>query len=361
MSTGGEFESAFQPTWLCRTPRERSRLLDMERRLEPVRHLCFTALAVSLIATGPWMGWWTLAPLALATIGFHVLGRGLEHAPFPEYRLATAWVLSQVMIAASIALTGGPDSPALAWLAIPAVTLPARFGTRGMITGGIVTAAFLLLVTVGIDARAVIDWPVSTITALALIFSVMALSLALLRSDLEHRSEAAIDPLTGMLNRGALDARVAELEAQARHTQQPVALLIGDLDEFKAINDEHGHAVGDLVLAEVAERFRGELRAYDLAYRLGGEEFLVLLPGAGEGAAADLADALRGRVALDPIGEVRVTVSFGVSAWDGHGEFRFRELFQAADGALYEAKEAGRDRVVRAGDESPAETSLRAA
>ena len=114
---------------------------------------------------------------------------------------------------------------------------------------------------------------------LTLIVSVMALSVALMRSDLEHRSEAAIDPLTGMLNRGALDTRVAELEAQARRTPQPVALLVADLDHFKAINDERGHAVGDAVLAEVAERFRGELRAYDLAYRLGGEEFLVLLPG----------------------------------------------------------------------------------
>lgn len=356
-----QLEGDFQPTWLCRTPRERSRMLDMERRLEPVRHLCFAALAVTLIATGPWMGWWTLLPLALATVGFLVLGRGLDRAAFPEYRLATAWLLSQLMIAASIALTGGPESPALTWLAIPAVTLPARFGTRGMIAGGIATAAFLLVVTVGIDAQAVIDYPVPTLTSLALIFSVMALSLALLRSDLEHRSEAAIDPLTGMLNRGALGARVVELEAQARHTQQPVGLLIGDLDAFKAINDEHGHAVGDTVLAEVAERFRGELRAYDLAYRLGGEEFLVLLPGAGEQAAAELADALRRRVALDPIGDVRVTVSFGVSAWDGHGEFCFRGMFEAADRALYAAKEAGRDRVVRADGEPAIEPPLRAA
>jgi diguanylate cyclase (GGDEF)-like protein len=336
-------------------------MLDMERRLEPVRHLCFAALGVSLIATGTWMGWWTLVPLVLATAGFLVLARGLDQAKLPEYRLATAWVLSQVMIASSIALTGGPESPALTWLAIPAVTLPARFGTRGMYAGGGITAAFLLIVTLGIDAQAVIDFPVPTITALALIFSVMALSLALLRSDLEHRSEAAIDQLTGMLNRGALDARVVELEAQARHTQQPVALLIGDLDAFKAINDEHGHAVGDVVLAEVAERFRGELRAYDLAYRLGGEEFLVLLPGAGESAAAELADALRRRVALDPIGEVRVTVSFGVSAWDGRGEFCFTEMFKAADRALYAAKEAGRDRVVRADGAPAAESPLRAA
>ena len=164
---------------------------------------------------------------------------------------------------------------------------------------------------------------------LTLIVSVMALSVALMRSDLEHRSEAAIDPLTGMLNRGSLETRVVELEAQARRTPQPVALLVGDIDHFKTINDEHGHAVGDSVLAEVAERFRGELRAYDLAYRHGGEEFVVLLPGAAEHESAELAESLRRCIALDPICGVAVTVSFGVSAWDGRGEFSFGDCSTA--------------------------------
>jgi diguanylate cyclase (GGDEF)-like protein len=352
---------AFQPTWLCRTPRERARMIDMERRLAPVRHLCFAAMAVALVASGPWFGWWTLAPLALAAIGFVVLGRGIEDAARPEYRLALAWVLSQSLIAASIALTGGPDSPALAWLAIPTITLPARFGVRGVLAGSGLTIGILLLVTVGIDAAAVLDYPVPTIMTLTLIVSVTALSVALMRSDLEHRSEAAIDQLTGMLNRGALDARVAELEAQARRTPQPVALIVADLDRFKTINDEFGHAVGDAVLAEVAERFRGELRAYDLAYRLGGEEFLVLLPGAGEREAAELAESLRRCVAIDPIRDVGVTVSFGVGAWDGRGDFDFRELFDRVDRALYRAKQDGRDRVVRAGNDAPPAAELRAA
>ena len=351
---------AFQPTWLCRTPRERERMLDMERRLAPVRHLCFGAIAIALIASGAWVGWWTLAPLALAAIGFIVLGRGIDVAERPEYRLALAWVLSQALIAASIALTGGPDSPALPWLAIPTVTLPARFGVRGVLAGGCVTIGILLLVTVGIDASAVIADPVPTLMTLTLIVSVMALSVALMRSDLEHRSEAAIDPLTGMLNRGALDTRVAELEAQARRTPQPVALLVGDLDHFKAINDERGHAVGDAVLAEVAERFRGELRAYDLAYRLGGEEFLVLLPGAGARESAELAESLRRCVGIDAIRGVDVTVSFGVSAWDGRGTFAFCELFDRADRALYRAKQDGRDRVVCSAEE-PEAPALRAA
>jgi len=352
-------EETFTATWLCPTPRDRARMLDMEQRLAPVRHICFAAIAAGLVASGAWVGWWTLAPLVLALVGFVVLGRNLEEVARPEYRIACAWVLSQTIIAVSIALTGGPASPALPWLAIPTVTLPARFGPRGVVAGGTLTIVVLLAVTLGIDAGAVVADPVPTIMTLTLIVSVMALSVALMRSDLEHRSEAAIDPLTGMLNRGSLETRVIELEAQARRTPQPVALLVGDLDHFKAINDEHGHTVGDAVLAEVAERFRGELRAYDLAYRHGGEEFVVVLPGAAEHESAELAEALRRCIMLDPICGVDVTVSFGVSAWDGRGEFDFSALFDRADTALYAAKNAGRNRVARAGD-SPSE-GLRAA
>ncbi len=110
------------------------------------------------------------------------------------------------------------------------------------------------------------------IFAFALIVTVTCLSVAPMRSDVDHRSEAVIDPLTSMLNRNALASRVAELTQQARISRQPVAMIVADLDSFKAINDEHGHAVGDAVLRDVAYRIRAELRAYDLAYRLGGED-----------------------------------------------------------------------------------------
>ena len=94
-----------------------------------------------------------------------------------------------------------------------------------------------------------------------------------MRSDVDHRTEAVIDGLTGMLNRRALDQRLHELTAQARITGQPIAVIAGDIDHFKRVNDEHGHAAGDAVLVEVAYRLRKALRAFDLAYRVGGEEF----------------------------------------------------------------------------------------
>src|SRR5206468_12115307 len=141
-----------------------------------------------------------------------------------------------------------------------------------------------LLVLVTLDNPEHLLFPLGGIVAVAL------RSTALLSSDLEHRSEAVVDPLTGMLNRNALMTRVAELAQQSAITREPVSLIVGDLDRFKLINDGHGHAAGDAVLKDVAYTMRKQLRAYDLAYRLGGEEFLVVLPGASPEHAAIVAD-----------------------------------------------------------------------
>ncbi|MFL5822223.1 MAG: diguanylate cyclase [Solirubrobacteraceae bacterium] len=332
----------FDPTWLCPTPSDRARVLDMERRLRPVRNVAFGALALALVAGGHWVGWWTLAPLGVAIVGFAVAGRGLEERPRPEQGIALAWCLSLMVIALSVGLSGGPQSPGLPWLVIPIVTLPARFRLRGVIAGVCLSVIALLIVSFGIDAGAVVRNPTMVIFTFALIISVTSLSVALMRSDVDHRSEAVIDPLTSMLNRNALSTRVDELTQQARITRQPVALVVADIDCFKAINDEHGHDAGDAVLRDVAYRMRAELRAYDLAYRLGGEEFLVLLPGATSDDAAEIAERLRAVVASTSLAGLSVTMSFGVSA-STDGLFDYRQVFGAADQALYMAKRAGRN------------------
>ncbi len=105
------------------------------------------------------------------------------------------------------------------------------------------------------------------------------MSTVLRDSDVEHRGAAILDPLTGMLNRAALMNRTGEIEGQSVLTGEPVAVILLDLDRFKLVNDSRGHATGDTVLREVAYRLRKQLRAYDLLYRLGGEEFVVLLLG----------------------------------------------------------------------------------
>jgi diguanylate cyclase (GGDEF)-like protein len=320
----------------------------MERRLRPVRNLAFGALGVALVASGHWVGWWTLLPLVVAAIAFMVMGRRAEDRGRPELGIALAWVASVVLIAVSVSLSGGPKSPGLPWLAIPIVTLPARFRLRGVVAGVAITVVALLAIALGVNAGAVIDNPSGLIFSFALIMAVTCLSVALMRSDVDHRNDAVIDPLTSMLNRNALATRVAELAQQARVSRQPVAVIVADVDRFKAINDGNGHSVGDAVLRDLAYRIRAELRAYDLAYRLGGEEFLILLPGADADAAAEIASRLRSVVQEAKLCGLSVTMSFGVGA-SREGLFDYDEVFEAADQALYMAKHAGRNCVRVAG------------
>lgn len=331
-------------TWLAPSTAHRERLLDMERRLKPVRAAAMGLLALALIGCGPWMGFWTLVPLAIAMAGFVFVDRGIEASATPENRIAAAWLLSMIAIAGAVAASGGPGTPTMSWLVIPVVTLPARFGTRGLVAGAGFAALCMIVTTLGVDAQAVFDAPQLLVAPLAMLGAIATLSVALMQSDLHHRSAAVIDPLTGMLNRGALITRAAELAQQAAIVQQPIALIAGDLDRFKSVNDGHGHAAGDAVLQEVAYRLRKHLRAFDLAYRIGGEEFLVVMPGADTRQAEEIAEQLRLAIRDAPAAGLHVTISFGVASSEP-GTFDYEDVFARADAALYAAKAAGRDQV----------------
>jgi diguanylate cyclase (GGDEF)-like protein len=130
----------------------------------------------------------------------------------------------------------------------------------------------------------------------------------------------------------------------ARRHGHPLSIAILDLDHFKRVNDSHGHKVGDDVLVAAAHAMGTHLRAEDQLGRLGGEEFLVLLPDTDGEAAGHVAEKLRAEVAAAP-SPVAVTVSIGVATWDGEAP---EDLLHRADEALYAAKEAGRDRVLAA-------------
>jgi diguanylate cyclase (GGDEF)-like protein len=305
-------------------------------------------LVACLVACIPWLGWWPVAVGVVVGLGFALTDHVLDRFERPEQAIATAWVGAQIAIAAAIWLTGGAGSPAVAWLAIPVVTLPARFNKHGVVAGVLLTAALMAVVTVGPDAALVGENPTLVLAPMALLVAVAWLSTALMDSDIHHRTESVIDGLTGMLNRRALDARLNELAAQAAITGEPIGVIIGDIDHFKKVNDELGHAVGDAVLVDLAYALRKELRAFDLAYRLGGEEFLVVLPGATLAESVDLAERLREAVAENLLGGQAVTMSFGVADSGGSG-FDHRAVLHAADLALYEAKRAGRNRVAHAG------------
>jgi diguanylate cyclase (GGDEF)-like protein len=332
--------------WLCRDDFDRERLLDMEERIKPVRRLAMAILAIALIAGAPWIGWWTLLPLVGAAGFFLAADARLQRSERPEFLMFGAWVGSEAMIAIAVALTGGPAVATLSWLAIPVVTLSARFSLRGVIIGVAIAIALLLAVAFGSEAGAVLDNPPLVMAPLALILATAVLSTALMQSDVEHRGEAVIDSLTGMLNRKALMNRVSELAQQSEVTGEPVGMILGDLDRFKDVNDSQGHAAGDAALTDVAYLLRKRLRAFDLAYRIGGEEFLVLLPGADTAECARIAEDLRRAVAADTMGEgSSLTISFGVSASARGAGFDYDRVFAAADEALYEAKSDGRNKV----------------
>jgi diguanylate cyclase (GGDEF)-like protein len=333
-------------SWLIDDGTDRERMLDMDRLVAPVRQRSFLVIAAALLLCGPWLGWWTIAPLVIAGLLFKAADGALHRIAHPEYLLFAAWTGSQLMIEVSVALTGGPRSPAMAWAAIPIVTLSSRFPMRGVILGVAVTVAMMLAVAFGVDANAVLAEPPLLIMPLALTVAVAILSIALMHSDVRHRSEAVIDQLTGMLNRNSLADRTLELALQSARTGQPVGLIVGDLDRFKQINDTHGHAIGDAVLQDVAYMLRKQLRAFDLAYRIGGEEFLVLLPGSDVEQTAAMAERLRAGVEADTVGGgLRVTMSFGVSASAPEEAFDYKTVCAEADAALYEAKRKGRNAV----------------
>jgi diguanylate cyclase (GGDEF)-like protein len=333
-------------SWLCRDDFDRERMLDMEERVRPVRQRALAILGVALIAAGPWLGWWPALFLIPAALCFGAADLLMPRVARPELLMFGAWIGSGLVIGGAVALSGGPTEPTLSWLAIPVITLSSRFPMRGVVVGVIINIVILLAVAFGVDAHQVVHNPVLVIVPVALLLCVAVLSTPLMRSDIQHRSDAVIDQLTGMLNRKALSTRVAELAQQSQLTGESVGIIVGDLDHFKAINDTRGHSVGDVVLKEVAYRMRKQLRAFDLAYRLGGEEFLVLLPGSDLEQSAQLAEQLRAAVAGNGVaGGTEITMSLGVGASQVGEPFDYAEVFKKADAALYRAKRNGRDRV----------------
>lgn len=159
--------------------------------------------------------------------------------------------------------------------------------------------------------------------------------------------QARRDRLTGLLNRRAFDDALAEAFARRRRLDEPAALLMLDLDHFKRVNDSYGHAAGDEVLCCVVGAMLSSLRQIDKIFRIGGEEFAVLLPGADRVAAATTAERIRKTIAETPakIGgrDLSVTVSVGIALT--LGAVNADGLVRAADAALYRAKRRGRNRV----------------
>lgn len=175
-----------------------------------------------------------------------------------------------------------------------------------------------------------------------------------LRKDLDSvRREAMTDALTGLANRKSFDAEMRHAVGQAIDTEEPLSLLMIDIDHFKSFNDNYGHQVGDQVLRLVAKTFMDHLKGQDIAARYGGEEFSIILPETPLQAAVQVANKLRKTVAVkDVINKAsdsklgRITISIGVA--ELHPGEPIPELIERADAALYTAKHNGRNQVAAA-------------
>ena len=271
-----------------------------------------------------------------------------EFAPLAAFA-ASLWLGTQL---------GGPGVipypvPAMLWCALTygpfvtaCITLFFSMWTLIAISSG------TLLIGASFDSQqAVMSLRVGVIfTALAplTVASVMAARNALL-ARLMH--VASHDSLTHVLNRGGFMTSAEAVLATPQMLRQPVAVLMMDIDLFKTVNDNHGHAAGDVVLTSFASVAQSYLRKGDLLGRLGGEEFAVLLPGCSPEAACAIAQRICDAFAAHPVAvgsgaPLHSTVSIGVGCWN-KPSIPVKEMLSAADAALYTAKKTGRNRIVR--------------
>jgi diguanylate cyclase (GGDEF)-like protein len=298
---------------------------------------------------------------------------------FPRAYHWVPWAVAGVLVACALTLWSIPERlPVLVWpfvAAIPvgmilfmalgsrdatassqlAFSLPVLFSAyhlkpviARLITAQVVIAETILCVVVEPHGPVIED---SVGVSLILIGIMLTLVTARNRFDeaiTALRYEAEHDAVTGLLSRRAFDADIQQLDAD-----QPVSLILVDIDDFKTVNDTFGHAMGDQTLRIVAEALSANSREADRAYRLGGDELAVLMSGIAPASAVRRAEVIRRAVETSPTAfAVRrergaVTVSLGVASLPPNAPRR-SELLRAADAAMYQAKSAGRNRVVAA-------------
>jgi diguanylate cyclase (GGDEF)-like protein len=323
-------------SWLCPTETDRRRAVDANARVRTIRRVGSGAVGVALIIAAPWLGWWTLALFSLSVVNFAVVELRIGKSARPERVSVTAILITMLLLAVGVALSGGPKSPALPWLVLPAAMTAARFRPQVVSAALGLTAVVIGVVTLGLSTQATLDNPVPVFTTFALLIAVVSIVWALQDAEFHQRGEATIDPLTGLSNRRQLAEDLADVLAVATPAR-PALLLTFDLDGFKAYNDTFGHPGGDLLLKRVSLAFKDAVGASGRAYRLGGDEFCALIwEESGEGLVDACLDA------LSEIGEgFSITSSYGSVLMPSETSDSDLAL-QIADQRLYAHKDSSR-------------------
>ncbi|WP_445151736.1 GGDEF domain-containing protein [Baekduia sp. Peel2402] len=316
----------------------------MHARILPAHQRVLALIALLLAPTIPFDSMYAPIPLVFAVLGYAWAQHNATRFERPELLIAGGLLFGQLMLVTAVVVDSRQHTVGLAILVWPLVAAGGRFPSRVVWAFTAFTIALMCFASLAFEGAVVLHDPILLTLPIATVLAVVLMSAVIRESDAQHRSAAILDGLTGMLNRTALAARTHEIEHQSTVTGHPVAVVVADVDHFKDVNDTHGHATGDHVLRDLAYVMRKELRAFDLAYRVGGEEFAIIMPGADEPTAAALAERLRAAIASEPISGLPITMSFGVSA-SPPGAFDWDDAYLRADAALYRAKQDGRDAV----------------
>ncbi len=328
--------------WLFPATVDRERARDMHETVGRARLLSIPLLALYCVVawiagTGAW--WWLPALAAVCTTQtmLRTLGtRGIA----PELTALAGFLLGATWLAAAGALNGGASSPFLVWLLFGLVAAPVGLSHRayGLVCGWTMTclaAACLAGAETGGE-------PLLALVTICLLIVVIPLGIRAIDLDIAQRQALWRDPLTGALNRAALERRHAAATQDGNHA----CFIVFDLDHFKQVNDLRGHPFGDRALQHAATIAASVVRDGDSLFRLGGEEFAILLPAASRQDALHVAERARQAIRNTTIDGVKITASFGVAeAADG---VSLPDLYDLADQALYRAKHSGRDQVVAA-------------
>ena len=280
-----------------------------------------------------------------SSLGWHVVAREPLALAFAEARRAQGIAIG---VGLAVALLGA----AIAWLAARRISMDLYALAKAAHEIGAGTAGASIVPSHSSREVQILSSALDRMTRRLLAHShemeetVRQRTQELQRANQALEMQARSDPLTGLLNRRGLEGQFDFAIALARRSGRPLSLLTVDVDHFKRVNDTHGHGAGDQVLQGLARTLQQRLRRSDVAARIGGEEFVALLPDTGLKEAQATADALRLAVAAQEYPQVgHITISLGVSALRGGDEDGASALLQRADAALYQAKGEGRNRV----------------